>query len=76
MLDNFVRFSKLDFLFKILIILLILIFNFFIKYGRIVGLILFECVFIVILVNGVNFIEVFMDLLLFIVVIDILFFKW
>lgn len=58
-----------------LIIFFIVWFVFFMMYGINVGLRLLECVFIVILVSGVKFIEVLIDLLFFIVVIFVLLFK-
>lgn len=74
--DVLVRFNNFDFLLSIFKILLVVLFVFFIMNGINVGLRFFEWVFIVILVSGVNFIDVLIDFLLFIVVIDVLLLMW
>lgn len=76
LLDVFDNFNKFDFLFKIFNICLVVLLVFFIINGIKVGLILLEWVFIVILVSGVKFIDVLIDLLLLIVVIDVLLLMW
>lgn len=70
--EIFEIFSIFDFLFKMLVNLLIERFIFFIINWWIEGLILFECEFIIILVNGVSLIVVLIDLLFLIVYKEVL----
>lgn len=74
--EIFEIFNNLDWLLSIIMILFgLLIFKVFMRNGNMVGLMLFVCVFIVIFVNGVKFIDVLKVWLFFMVVNDVLLFK-